>query len=73
MIKQIICPLNKNFFADDNTSVFSVMYDVNTYAKQLNDDLKKFKGLTTYPAFLKTSVTRQLCSFFREKSRNKVI
>ena len=29
--------------------------------------------LTTYPVFLEISVIRQLCSFFREKSRNDVI
>ena len=31
---------NAKLFADD-TSLFSVVHDVNTSAKQLNDDLKK--------------------------------
>ena len=29
-----------------------------------------WEGLTTYPVFLKTSAIRQLCSLFREKSKN---
>ena len=32
---------NAKFFADD-TSMFSVVHDVNTSSKELNDDLKKF-------------------------------
>ena len=31
---------NAKLFADD-TSIFSVVHDVNTSAKELNDDLKK--------------------------------
>ena len=31
---------NANLF-DDNTSLFSVVHNVNTSAKELNDDLKK--------------------------------
>ena len=36
---------NAKLFADD-TSLFSVVHDVNTSAKELNDDLKKVNDLT---------------------------